>query len=126
VESDGDLAAAALLTEVNGIVEYHLAGTADAHVAASPSKLVVDFARSWARARGNRWLHLAGSLGPGDSLYQFKVGFSPDRRPVQTLRIVVDVNRYRELVGRCEQTDETADETGGFFPAYRKPGSPLD
>jgi len=60
-----ELAAGALLTEVDGIVEYHLAGTADDYVAASSSKLIVDFARWWAQDRGDRVLHLAGSLRKG-------------------------------------------------------------
>ena len=38
VEKHGDLAAAALLTEVNGIVEYHLSGTAPDHTIASPTE----------------------------------------------------------------------------------------
>ena len=38
VEKDGDLAAAALLSEVDGIVEYHLSGMAPDHTIASPTE----------------------------------------------------------------------------------------
>ena len=60
VEFEGRLAAAGLLSEVDGIVEYHLAGTANEFLTASPSKLLIDFARSWAKesaaGRAPGWL----------------------------------------------------------------------
>jgi CelD/BcsL family acetyltransferase involved in cellulose biosynthesis len=70
VEVGGELAAAALLTEEDGIVEFHLSGTANEHLAASPSKLLIDYARSWAKGRGNDRFHLTGSLRAGDALSQ--------------------------------------------------------
>jgi len=124
-EADGEVAGAALLTEVDGIVEYHLAGTADAHVHASPSKLIVDFARQWAKARGNRCLHLGGSLRRDDSLILFKAGFSPLRHPVCSWRLVVDSPAYRTLTERSQpQQNSPPDPLDGYFPAYRKLGSP--
>ncbi len=119
VERDGELAAGALLTETAGLVEYHLAGTADAHVAASPSKLIVDFARRWAKERGNACLHLAGSLRPGDSLSHFKLGFSPRRHPVRSWRIVADGAAYGQLVTARGDVGADAD----FFPLYRRPAA---
>jgi hypothetical protein len=125
-EVGGEVAAAALLTEVDGIVEYHLAGTADAHVLASPSKLIVDFARRWAKERGNRYLHLGGSLRQDDSLSHFKAGFSPLRHPVSSWRLIVDRSAYRSLSNRWQsQEGMSADPVSGYFPAYRKPRSPL-
>ena len=122
VEIDGVVASAGLLTEVDGIVEYHLAGTANEHVRASPSKLVVDFARRWAKDRGNRLLHLTGSLRRGDSLSNFKTGFSPLTRPVCSWRFISDEPEYRRLVERWTIRHGTvADAADGFFPAYRKP-----
>ena len=119
VEVHDELAAGALLTEVDGIVEYHLAGTADRHVAASPSKLVVDFARWWAQDRGDRVLHLAGSLRRGDPLGHFKLGFSPVVHPVYSWRLVTDPPVYDELVWRNASTAAPGQATDGFFPAYR-------
>jgi hypothetical protein len=122
VERDGAVAAAGLLTEVDGIVEYHLAGTADDHVKASPSKVVIDFARSWAKARGNRVLHLAGSLRHGDTLSHFKAGFSPLRHPVCSWRVVTDPAGYAALRSRWEAINGgVADPGDDFFPAYRRP-----
>ena len=119
VEWNGELAAAALLTEVDGIVEYNLAGTADRHVSASPSKLVVDFARWWARDRGDRILHLAGSLRRGDPLSHFKLGFSHVVHPVYSWRLVTDPFIYEELVCRSASTAAPGRAADGFFPAYR-------
>jgi CelD/BcsL family acetyltransferase involved in cellulose biosynthesis len=122
VERDGEAAAGALLTEVDGLVEYHLAGTADDHVRASPSKLLIDHARSWAKGRGNRLLHLAGSLQRGDSLSNFKRGFSQLEAPVHSWRFVADPDAYVDLLSRWQrQTGMMADGMDGFFPAYRKP-----
>ena len=122
VEIEGDVAAAALLTETDGIVEFHLSGTADAYVRASPSKLLISFAASWAKARGNRTLHLTGSISPGDPLSQFKMGFSPLRHPACTWRLVADPIAYGELVERWEaRAEATADPLEGWFPAFRKP-----
>ena len=122
VEVAGDVAAAALLTEVDGIVEYHLAGTADMHVMASPSKLLIDFARRWAKARGNRVFHLAGSLQPGDSLSHFKAGFSSLQSPVRSWRMITDQVAYERVTDRWYTENGTEpDPTGEYFPAYREP-----
>ncbi len=124
VERDGALAAAALVTEVDGIVEYHLAATAADHVAASPSKLLIEEISRWARARGNRIFHLAGSLRHDDALIHFKRGFSPQRHPVTSWRIIADADAYREFAARrsarsADRPDSTAIE-GSYFPAYRR------
>lgn len=122
VELGNELAAAALLTEVDGIVEYHLAGTRDSHIGSSPSKVIVDFARSWAKSRGNRDFHLGGSLMKGDALNHFKLGFSPRQHPVVTWRVVTDRRAYQALVERWEAVHaEAAEPENGFFPAYRNP-----
>jgi CelD/BcsL family acetyltransferase involved in cellulose biosynthesis len=124
VEKEGELAAAALLSEVDGIVEYHLAGTAPAHVAASPTKLLIEAASRWARERGNRVFHLAGSLRQDDPLIHFKRGFSPLRHTVNSWRIVADRSVYQRLVDRSGRpggrsgSDVAADSA--FFPRYRR------
>lgn len=120
-EIGGEVAAAALLTEVDGIVEYYLAGTASRHFAASPSKLIVDFAARWAKERGNHTLHLAGSVSQGDPLNHFKTGFSPRLHPVWTWRVITDPARYERLAARqASSAGLEADPPEGFFPAYRR------
>jgi hypothetical protein len=122
VEVGDELAAAALLTEVDGIVEFHLSGTANAHLAASPSKLLIDYVRSWAKARGNDRFHLTGSVRAGDALSQFKAGFSPLHHPVQSWRLIADRPAYDALVARRQAVGEIAASSGaGYFPRYREP-----
>ena len=125
VEKDGELAAAAVITEVDGIVEYHLAATAADHVLASPTKLLIDEVGRWARDRGNRVFHLAGSLRHDDGLVHFKRGFSPICHPVASWRVVANPEVHGRLV-RCRQahagpTASRRDEGRDFFPEYRRP-----
>jgi hypothetical protein len=120
VETDGEVASASLQVETCGIVQDHLAGTDERLNQLAPSKLLIHFARAWARERGNRWLHLGGGLGARpDSLLMFKAGFSRRQLPFHTLRAVVDDREYRRLVRDC---NPAADPTAldGFFPAYRR------
>ena len=123
VERGDELASAGLLTELDGIVEFHLSGTADAHLRASPSKVLIDHARGWAKGRGDDLFHLTGSLRPGDPLSQFKAGFSPTRHPVWSWRVVVDPAAYDRLRTGWEAIHGVpADAADGYFPAYRSPG----
>jgi hypothetical protein len=123
VERGDELAAAGLLTEVDGLVEYHLSGTADAHLRASPSKLLIDHSRWWAKDRGNDIFHLTGSLRPGDPLSQFKAGFSPIAHPVWTWRVVADPAGYAGLAQAWAAAHGVpAGSPDGYFPAYRSPG----
>jgi ribosomal protein S18 acetylase RimI-like enzyme len=119
VERDGDLAAAGLFTETDGIVEYHLSGTDDAFRTDQPTKLMMHFVSAWAKDRGNRVLHLGGGVGgSSDSLLQFKIGFSPRLHAFATLRMVVDEREYGRLVtARDPRLDP--DARSGFFPLYR-------
>ena len=124
VELGDELAAAALIGEIDGLVEYHLAGTAPAHVDASPSKVLIDFVRRWAKERGDRVLHLAGSLRRDDPLIYFKLGFSPLLHPVSSMRLIAMPDAYRHLSQRRDRLagTEPADDAGDdFFPAYRRP-----
>lgn len=125
VELDGELACGALLTEVGGMVEYHLGGTLDRHLKMRPSKLLIHEATHWSRERGASIFHLAGSLRRGDSLQRFKLGFSPLVCRVLSWRLVTDEARYLELGKRWElRHRRKADRRDAFFPAYRKPAPP--
>jgi hypothetical protein len=118
---DGTVIAGGIFTESGGITGYHLGGTRDGHLARSPFKLVLDEAREWAQRRGNTQLHLGGGVGGGGgALLRFKLGFSDQRRPFHTWRIVLDEPRYRELCHELRPGTDPADRCG-FFPAYRAP-----
>ncbi len=121
VEIDGAFAGGGLFVETDGLVQYHLSGMAEAFVRDRPTKLMLHFARGWAKERGDTRLHLGGGVGGSeDSLFDFKAGFSPDRHPYHTLRLVADTARYAELV---RERDPQADprDLRGYFPAYRAP-----
>jgi hypothetical protein len=113
---DDSLAAAGLFMEAQGIVEYHLSGTAKDYRKLAPTKLMLDVAIQWAKARGNRVLHLGGGVGSSnDALFQFKAGFSTLRSSFQTWRLICDDARYLKLTEDAGVFGASAD---GFFPAY--------
>jgi sugar O-acyltransferase (sialic acid O-acetyltransferase NeuD family) len=119
VETEGEIVAAGLFVETAGIVQYHLGGSADAFAKAEAAKLIVHFAASWAKERGNHTLHLGGGVGgANDSLLYFKTGFSPLRHPFRTWRVIVDAAEYASLV-RTHDPGADPSSCQGFFPAYR-------
>jgi hypothetical protein len=114
----GRVACAGLFSELNGIVQYHLGGTRDEFLAASPMKLLFDAVRRWGHERGNRVLHLGGGLGgQADALFHFKAGFSDRRHTFHTLRLIADRTRFADLC-RAAGVPERAD---GRFPPFAAP-----
>lgn len=121
VEIDGQVAAAALFIETSGLVQYHLSATDERFTRDRPTKLMLHFARGWAKDRGNTRLHLGGGVGGRqDSLFEFKAGFSRDRHAFHTLRLLADPDRYAELV-RARRPGADALDLTGYFPGYRAP-----
>lgn len=120
VERDSETVAAGLFVETNGILQYHLSGTADLAEHIQPTKLMIHFAALWGKERGDHILHLGGGVGgDGDSLMHFKGGFSPSRHPFSTLRMLVDADAYARLV---RERDPLLDPTelDAYFPLYRR------
>jgi len=118
------VAAAALVSEYQGIVQYLYGGVEEQFLEISPLKLLLESVRKWSRSRGNRILHLGGGVGGHeDSLFYFKSGFSHSRHAFYTGRRVLEPDLYRCL---CEGHQRAAEELGKtvdphFFPAYRAP-----
>jgi hypothetical protein len=113
------VAAAALFTECSGIVQYSLSASDEGLSRKSPTKLLIAAARSWAKSRGNKWLHLGGGLGSDrDRLFQFKAGFSDFVMPFAISQFVFDQCKYDALVARAT-TIATAPTSSPYFPAYR-------
>lgn len=125
VDWQGRTAAACIFFECGGIVQAHLGGTRSEFLSRSPFHLLLYFVAEWARARGNRYLHMGGGVGgSNDRLLQFKRGFSPLLFPFWTLRLVTDPKAYRELTMRRARAADVPPEEmagAGFFPAYRAP-----
>jgi CelD/BcsL family acetyltransferase involved in cellulose biosynthesis len=123
VRVDQTIASAALISECNGIVQYHLGATLDQFLKEAPIKLLFDDVRTWAKERGNHVFHLGGGLGGGqDSLYNFKLGFANQTHTFSTVRFVINQTQYHQWTGfTAEQCNQTPEQllNSNFFPAYR-------
>jgi FemAB family len=123
VNHENEVACVGIYTEVCGIVQSTLGGTKDKFVHLSPSSLETDYARYWAKERGNEFLHLGGGVGASqDSVYSFKKGFSKLQHTFMTLRLIVDEDKYNYLTNLRAKSLNTSYEKllqSGFFPAYR-------
>jgi GNAT superfamily N-acetyltransferase len=121
--ADGEVAAGALFTEFDGIVEWYLVGTAAAYRQLSPSKLLLDDAVAWAAGRGASVLHLGGGRGGReDTLLWYKGRFAQRRHAFHTGRWVLDRQAHDHLVQRRQQLLAPAEILeAGYFPAYRAP-----
>ena len=118
---DGEVAAAGLFMSANDIVDYHLGGTAAQYLPHAPSKLMVDFARRWAKARGASILNLGGGLGESpSSLEHFKKGFSHTHVDRFTARFVFDHESYSQLTALSRDLGPVDNAPNAFFPAYRQ------
>ncbi|MDR3562967.1 MAG: GNAT family N-acetyltransferase [Negativicutes bacterium] len=117
------VAAAAVVSEIHGIVQGHQSATANECVSHNPTVALYDFIGKWARQRGNRLFHLGSGVGgKRDSLFDFKAKFSRLRHPLCTWRLITDETVYSKLVKQWERrTGSFPDGEDGFFPAYRKP-----
>ncbi|KAB2648507.1 MAG: hypothetical protein DVB27_00035 [Verrucomicrobia bacterium] len=102
-----------------------LGGTKSSFLSKSPFHLALFHAAEWAKARGNRYIHLGGGVGgTDDRLLSFKRGFSPMTFPVFTLRLITDPEKYRTLTALSASAAAVPLETrlqSAYFPAYRTP-----
>ncbi|WP_416665966.1 GNAT family N-acetyltransferase [Egbenema bharatensis] len=123
VEIEGQMACGCLITECCGIVQTYLGGTKQQYLSQAPDKILFDYVRFWAKERGNEVFHLGGGVGSSkDGVYQFKAGFSKQRYPFLTLRLIVDQQKYGHLVdcrAKSLQVDIDTLLNTKFFPAYR-------
>ncbi|MBW4512555.1 MAG: GNAT family N-acetyltransferase [Scytonematopsis contorta HA4267-MV1] len=123
VDLNNQIACAGIFFEYSRIVQYHLGGTRENFLKQAPSKLMFDFVRFWAKKRGNKIFHLGGGVGAAkDSLYNFKAGFSKRRNTFQSLRIMIDYEKYVSLVNLKAKSLSIQPEAlikSDFFPAYR-------
>ena len=117
----GTAACVGLFGYCNGIIQYHLAGTAAEYRRLAPMKLMLDAVRQWGNSIGARVFHLGGGVGARrDSLYDFKMGFGGREHVYSTWRHVVDQQAYDEVCRAAFQSAGMVPEDS-FFPAYRSP-----
>lgn len=115
-KKEGVVAAGAIFTVSKSIMQYHLAGTVEEFIREAPMKLILDEARLIGNSLGLDFLHLGGGVGGSDedSLFRFKAGFSNYRCSYQIWQMVVDIEKYNELI-----VEAGVDENNSFFPKYR-------
>jgi Acetyltransferase (GNAT) domain len=111
---EGATAAGAIVALSDGLLHYYLGGTAEAHLADSPFKNVVEAMIELSGELGVT-LNLGGGVRPGDGLEDFKRGFANRELPFHTHELVCDPDAYRRLSGGRQDS--------GFFPLYREPAS---
>lgn len=122
VKLENEAICACLLFESCKIVQVHLSGTKSHFLSQSPFIFLLEYVQHWAKERGNEFLHLGGGVGGRkDSLFHFKAGFSKQRHPYYTLRLIISSKKYHDLVAlRAKalslQVDQVLDSD--FFPAY--------
>jgi len=116
VKKEGEIVAGAVFTITNKIMQYHLAGTTEKYIIETPMKLILDEARIIGSELGLDFLHLGGGVGGSDedSLFRFKSGFSKYRCQYKIWQLVIDKEKYNDLV---EKLNVPRNEK--FFPMYR-------
>jgi len=117
VKKENEIAAGAIFTITNKLMQYHLAGTTQAYLNVAPMKLIIDEARLVGTKLGLDFLHLGGGVGGSDddSLFRFKTGFSDFRCVYQIWQIIIDKEKYNDLI-----EESGVDKNLSFFPLYRK------
>jgi hypothetical protein len=111
---DGTVAAASITVRSDGFLHYYLSGSADSHLRDSPMKNVVAALVELA-AELDLPLNLGGGIAAGDALEEFKRGFANREQAWRTSQLICDPVAYAGLLAGRET------ESGGFFPAYRRP-----
>lgn len=113
---DNDIAAGAIFTVTNKVMQYHLAGTKESFIKETPMKLILDEARLKANELHLDYLHLGGGVGGSDedTLFRFKSGFSNKTGDFKVWKMIVNHDVYNQLVKDKDIKDEST-----FFPLYR-------
>jgi serine/alanine adding enzyme len=117
VHRDGEPLAGVLGMGARPWLHYHLGGSTDAGHGTGAMHLALYGLATWGREQGYETLHLGGGVGGrADSLFEFKLRFSPrGRTGVSIGKAVHDPAGYLALAG------SDAIDWDGFFPAYRAP-----
>lgn len=121
---DNEIVSGGIFSNCNGIIQYHLGGTATTWLKKAPMKLVFDQVRLWANEIGAHWFHLGGGVGAAeDSLFRFKAGFSPIRFPFFVWKWIVQPDIYRQMIAARRAWYRSQGQSfseNAFFPVYRQ------
>jgi hypothetical protein len=115
--ADGRVVGGNTFFEHDGIVQGYVSSSRPTERDRYADKLLYDEVRRWTKERGDTIFHVGGGVGGGaDSLFAYKSGFSAQRHPFHTWRVVTEPAAYRSLQ---RSTGTETDDLTGFFPPYR-------
>jgi hypothetical protein len=117
-KKDGEIAAGAIFTFTNKIVQYHLSGIHENYRHDAPMKLIIDHARLLGNEYQMNILHLGGGVNGSsdDSLFYFKTGFSDIRYMFKVWQLIVDESKYSSLIILFNIDPQ---KNPSYFPVYR-------
>lgn len=120
VNRENNVETAALFSNTNDILQYHLSGTSSKYLNKSPLKILLYKMREWAMKNKIKYFHLGGGIIPNDGLSFFKKGFSNYEYSFNTLSIIHNEECFKKelLFGGLTEIDQSKEES--FFPLYRK------
>jgi lipid II:glycine glycyltransferase (peptidoglycan interpeptide bridge formation enzyme) len=109
---EGNVVCCGIFFFCNSIVQNHLTATSSDFYKFAPTKLMLDFVRSYASQSGYEFFHLGGGLsGKNDNLLNFKKGFSDKLYNFFTIKEILNDEAYSELSKGKGQSEH--------FPLYR-------
>jgi hypothetical protein len=120
----GAVEASALVLTHGDRVHYHLAASTPDGARQGANNLLIWTILTWADEHGKRLVHLGGGVSTGDSLFTFKRSFGGQRAEFWTGAVVVDPDRYGQLVrSHAAKLGMSAAELqrSTYFPRYRAP-----
>lgn len=115
---EGQDVAGALILRTGSYLHYHLGGSDFTKRSLCATNLLLVRVAEHGRELGCRTFHLGGGVKAGDSLFEFKAGFSPVRCDFAVGRRIFRHDEYRRLT-EAHRRNGPIDEH--FFPAYRAP-----
>ncbi|KAB1947148.1 GNAT family N-acetyltransferase [Brevibacterium linens ATCC 9172] len=126
---DGLLVSSDLLLFGREVGYYFLGGTEAAAFRARPNDLVKMESMKWLKERGCKKYVLGGGVTAEDSLERYKRGFAPTGQvDYFTRERIFSAARYDRLLAahrlRLSAVGREFDETGDYFPAYRRETEP--
>ncbi len=112
---EGQVIAASIILNANGMLNYHLSGSIREFSSLAATNLLLYRVALWGNANGYRTLYLGGGVGSGeDSLFKFKRAFNKGQlKHFYIGKKVFCPIQYNELVQIKGQTEKN------YFPEYR-------
>ena len=105
-----------MMVKTKNIIQYHISGTRNDYLNASPIRLLIDEMRLKGTKEGFRYFNLGGGLGnQEDELFRFKSSFSKDFKPFKVWKHIANESVYEKLV----QKNNVKNIDSNFFPLYR-------